>query len=69
MTTWQELNERQRAYLRALYDCDQAKEAERRERASRGFYDRTPAADWRWIQYGPLAPPTMLYNELQRWDG
>lgn len=60
-----ELNDRQRAYLRALYDCDQAKEAERRMSASRGFYDRTPASEWRFVMYGPVAPPSALYTALR----
>ena len=59
-----ELNERQRAYLHTLYECDQAKETDRRERASRGFYDRTPASEWRWVMYGPVAPPSALYSTL-----
>jgi len=61
---WAELNERQRAYLRALYDCDQATETERRERAARGHWDRTPASEWRWQMYGPVAPPSQLYTAL-----
>src|SRR5262245_57050457 len=65
MTTWQDLNDRQRAYLQALYDCDQATEASRRERASRGFYDRTPASEWRWQMYGPVSPPSQLYTALR----
>jgi hypothetical protein len=63
---WIELNDRQRAYLRALYDCDQASEAERRDRAARGFYDRTPAVEWRWQLYGPTEPPSPLYRTLRR---
>lgn len=62
---WATLNERQRAYLRALYDCDQAKESELRQRAARGFYDRTPASEWRWQMYGPVAPPSALYTALR----
>lgn len=63
---WDSLNDRQRAYLRALYDCDQAKEAERRQCAVQGFYDRTPASEWRWVLYGPVAPPSALYSALRR---
>jgi hypothetical protein len=59
---WAELNERQRAYLRALYECDQATEAGRRARAARGFYDRTPAHEWRWQMYGPA--DSALYTRL-----
>lgn len=62
---WATLNDRQRAYLRALYVCDQATEAMRRERAARGFYDRTPASEWRWQLYGPVAPPSALYTALR----
>ncbi len=62
---WAELNDRQRAYLRALYDCDQATEATRRERAARGHWDRTPASEWRWQMYGPVAPPSALYTALR----
>lgn len=62
---WEDLNDRQRAYLRALYDCDQAKEVERRQRAAQGFYDRTPASEWRWVLYGPVAPPAQLYAALR----
>jgi hypothetical protein len=40
---WAELNERQRDYLHTLYECDQATEAGRRERAAQGHWDRTPA--------------------------
>ena len=64
---WEQLNDRQRTYLRALYECDQAKEAERRERAARGYiFDRTPASEWRWMMYGPVAPPAALYTTLSR---
>jgi hypothetical protein len=63
---WDDLNERQRTYLQALYECDQATEALRRERASRGFYDRTPASQWRWQMYGPTAPPSPLYQILRQ---
>jgi hypothetical protein len=62
---WATLNDRQRAYLRALYECDQATEAMRRERAARGFYDHTPASEWRWQLYGPTAPPSALYTALR----
>jgi hypothetical protein len=60
---WAELNERQRAYLGTLYECDQATEAGRRERAAQGFYDRTPAYEWRWQIYGPA--DSALYMRLR----
>jgi hypothetical protein len=62
---WAELNERQRVYLRTLYECDQATEAGRCERAARGHWDRTPASEWRWQTYGPVAPPSRLYWALR----
>lgn len=42
------LNERQRAYLLAAYDEDQAREG--RNRGLGG----PPARRWRWIEYGPV---------------
>jgi hypothetical protein len=63
---WDDLNERQRTYLQALYECDQASEAERRDLAARGFYDRTPASKWRWQMYGPTEPPSPLYQILRQ---
>lgn len=44
-----QLNARQRAYLLAAYDIDQAREAEHRGP------DAAPARVWRWIEYGPDA--------------
>lgn len=66
LAIWQALNQRQHTYLQALYDGDQATEAARRQRAARGFYDRTPASVWRWQLYGPTEPPTQLYSTLDR---
>ena len=62
---WQELNARQRAYLQALYDVDQAEEADRRRAAADGYFSRTPASEWRWMMYGPVAPPSPLYQALR----
>ncbi len=59
-----DINERQRTYLAALYDCDQGKEQARRLDAARGRFDRTPASEWRWVMYGPVAPPSALYSAL-----
>ncbi|MGN7126750.1 hypothetical protein [Methylorubrum thiocyanatum] len=42
------LNERQRAYLLAAYDEDQAREA------THGRPGGPPARQWRWIEYGPV---------------
>src|SRR5919202_3146321 len=62
---WQELNPRQRAYLQALYGVDQAEEADRRRAAANGAFSRTPASEWRWMMYGPVAPPSPLYQALR----
>lgn len=61
---WAALNARQRTYLQAAYDADQAEEAYRRQRAANGFtFDRTPASEWRWQMYGPAE--TALYATLR----
>src|SRR5918911_3531564 len=62
---WQELNPRQSAYLQALYDVDKAEEADRRRAAAGGSFSRTPASEWRWMMYGPVAPPSPLYQVLR----
>ena len=62
---WDTLNERQRTYLRALYDADQAEETARRQAAARGHWSRTPASEWRWQMYGPTSPPSPLYTALR----
>jgi hypothetical protein len=49
---WEDLNERQRAYLREAFKLDQETEASIAERRARGFYDDVPAAVWRWLRYG-----------------
>jgi hypothetical protein len=57
------LNERQRAYLLAVYDEDQ-----RREAVNQGI-GAPPAKEWRWIEYGPDISKfydTPLRNELKR---
>lgn len=47
---WQQLNERQRTYLAAIYDADQAAERTNTQVRARG--ERTPPADvWRWLPY------------------
>jgi hypothetical protein len=51
--TWNDLNCRQQAYLRAVYDEDQQAEALERRRWSRGGRSRK-ADTWRWILYGIL---------------
>jgi len=62
---WADLNERQQAYLQALFACDQAEEQARRRSAARGYWDQTPASVWRWQMYGPVSPSSMLYRRLE----
>ncbi len=50
MDAWQELNERQQTYLRAIFEQDQAQERSERLRAAREQHTR-PADQWRWILY------------------
>lgn len=54
MEDWQDLNERQRGYLLAIYESDQ--EADRIEhwRYLHG-YDPRPASTWRWLRYSTPA--------------
>lgn len=63
-TPWGDLNERQQAYLKAVYEIDQAKEEARRSAAARGRWSRTPASEWRWMPYN--ASGASLYDKLTR---
>jgi hypothetical protein len=51
--------------LQALYAADQAEEASHRQTAAEGYFSRTPASEWRWMMYGPVAPPSPLYSALR----
>ncbi len=62
-TRWDDLNERQRAYLQALYDADLIDEI--LEEAAGGGRSSQPSPEQRWQMYGPLPYPTMLYNTLK----
>ena len=33
--------------------------------AAEGYLSRTPANEWRWMMYGPVAPPSPLYQALR----
>ncbi len=48
---WSELNTRQQAYLKAVYDIDQALEANVRLAGAHGYWNSTPASVWRWMPY------------------
>jgi hypothetical protein len=47
---WQELNERQQAYLRIIYDHDWTQAYWAKKEAARTQRSR-PADQWRWIEY------------------
>jgi hypothetical protein len=52
---WAGLNERQRIYLKAIYDADQRAEAV----ANSGWSSR-PASEWRWVLYSIKAPKELV---------
>jgi hypothetical protein len=63
------MNERQRAYLRAIFDTDQSVEAD--TRAIWRFETRPKASDWRWLEYSePIAeigkPASRLYAAIKK---
>ncbi|MER6253720.1 hypothetical protein ABT224_20420 [Streptomyces sp. NPDC001584] len=62
---WDGLNERQRSYLHVLFEHDQAAEEQRAAdwASGRTMDDRTPAAEWRWIDV--VTPGTKL-TSVQR---
>lgn len=72
MSKSDDLNERQRRYLIAAYETDQAYEQAHKRAFQRGDYDesRRPACEWRAMAFGVLygpggAVPTMLRNECK----
>ncbi len=67
-TLWDELNERQQAYLVALYNKDQ--EAEWRARGAWRRGERSQPADkWRWIEYGPVGASRLInYHPPLRYE-
>ncbi len=48
---WAGLNERQQVYLQAVYEVDQAQEADMKWLGSQGRWTNTPASEWRWMAY------------------
>jgi hypothetical protein len=66
---WEALNDRQRAYLLAIFRLDQQQEEHERGSWSHGER-RRPAAEWRLLDYGllPYLPPvpTALYEAIER---
>jgi hypothetical protein len=62
------LNERQPAYLLAIFDIDQQVEAEIRQVPFRPFQERPKASEWRWLEYSEpvpeiYKPASRLYEE------
>jgi hypothetical protein len=65
---WDQLNERQQAYLLAMYDADQATEADIASRRRR-MQETPPASQWRWLLYavkGGLADDTRIQATVRR---
>ncbi len=50
------LNERQRAYLLAIFETDQEVEAAIRSEPYRPFQPRPKASEWRWLEYAEPVP-------------
>jgi hypothetical protein len=55
LTIWQELNERQRTYLREAFTLAQETVASIAGRRAYGFFDEPPPSVWRWLRYGYIA--------------
>ena len=51
-----ELNERQRAYLLAIFETAQELENEMRQIPYRPFQERPKASEWRWLEYAEPVP-------------
>ena len=65
------LNERQRAYLLAIFEVDQAVEADIREIPYRPFQQRPKASEWRWQEYSEPVPEiqkpaSRLYEAIKK---
>jgi hypothetical protein len=57
---WNQLNDRQKQYLKLIFQIDQEVEAYEKAAFSRGSWVR-PASEWRWLEYGETAHgPTLL---------
>ncbi len=51
-----DLNDRQRAYLLAIFEVDQAVEADMRSLPFSPFHERPKASEWRWLEYSEPVP-------------
>jgi hypothetical protein len=68
-----DLNERQRAYLLAIFETDQEVEAEMRDLPYRPFQERPKASEWRWLEYEepvPIIgePGSALWRRIKKLD-
>lgn len=63
MGIWSELNKRQQHYLRAVYEIDQAQEANVKQEGAHGRGNSTPASVWRWMPYN--AAGAALLRKIQ----
>jgi hypothetical protein len=76
LDAWTDLNDRQRGTLTVIYQLDQENEQGRRADAARGAYDKTPAAQWRLLDFAhdpslrELLGDTAMQVRLERrgWD-
>src|SRR5947209_12373642 len=56
MSTAVDLNDCQRAYLLAIFETDQAVEADMQSIPYRPFQSRPKASEWRWLEYSEPVP-------------
>jgi len=61
--SWADLNKRQQHYLQAVYEVDQAQEANVKWLGSQGRWNNTPASEWRWMPYN--ASGAALLRKIQ----
>jgi hypothetical protein len=71
MSTAGDLNDRQRAYLLAIFEADQAVEADMRSIPYRPFQSRPKASEWRWLEYSEAVPEigkpaSRLYEAIKK---
>ena len=74
MSTAVDLNDRQRVYLLAIFETDQAVEADMRSIPYRPFQSRPKASEWRWLEYSEAVPEigkpaSRLYEAIKKTNG
>ncbi|GGT11222.1 hypothetical protein ACFFV7_35815 [Nonomuraea spiralis] len=62
---WAALNDRQRAYMRAIYHKDQEAEQFWKGARARGK-TAPPASQWRWLDYGPVGGASADHGAVRR---